>query len=105
MRLRDKLIELLGGYTPEDWARRCVKEDRRFDEAMEEKDEVLAKLISLSSKTPDDCKRGAWCELCAFASRTTVRTGQFPYHKNHTVFYCGKDGICKHLLRTGDTDA
>ena len=104
-KLIDWLINELGGYTHTEWGERCYEEDKKHDAALAEKDRVIMELANLSAGTPEDCKRGTWCEECTFAVRKVARAGQFPYHEHYITYYCGKAEVCKHLLRKGGSDA
>lgn len=97
-KIRDWLIDALGGYTHAEWCARCYEKDKKHDEVLAEKDRVIMELVNLSKGTPDDCKRGVWCEGCAFAKRRSVRVEEFPYYSKYTSYYCGKAEACKHLL-------
>lgn len=104
-RLKDWLIDKLGGYTTTEWRMQCHEQDKKMEDALAEKDRAIMELANLSSGTPEDCKRGTWCSECVFAVRKSARTGQFPHYENYTTYYCGKGESSKHLLRKGDTDA
>ena len=104
-KLKDRIIQLLGGYTYTEWRKMCYEEDKKHEAALAEKDRTIMELANLSAGTPEDCKRGTWCSECVFAVRKSARTGQYPYYENYTTYYCGKGESCKHLLRKGGSDA
>lgn len=93
-KIRDRLIHLLGGVTCKEY----LELDKRLDAAIAERAATIKELINLQDGTPDDCKRGAWCEECAFAKRRGVRVGSGLLTQHLTVHYCGKAEACKHLL-------
>lgn len=105
IKLKDRIIHLFGGYTAEEWGKLCLHEDTKHEEALAEKDRVILELTNLSAGTPEDCKRGTWCEECGFAKRKVVRVGSAPYYDHYTTYYCGKAEACQHLLRKGGSDA
>ena len=100
-KLKNWLINKLGGYTYAEWGDRCYKEDKKHDDALAEKDRVILELTDLSAGTPEGCKRGTWCEECSFAKRKVARVGTAPYYDHYTTYYCGKAEACQHLLRKG----
>ena len=101
-RIKDWLINRLGGFTRKCWTDTWLSEDLRHDKALLEKDKVIKEILSLSENTPGDCKRGAWCSECIFAKKKVVRVGATPYYEHYTTYYCGKDETCKHLTVKGD---
>lgn len=104
-KLKDRIIQLLGGCTHTEWGKRCYEEDKKHEAALAEKDRTIMELANLSDGTPEDCKRGTWCSECVFAVRKSVKTGQYPYYERYTTYYCGKGEACQHLLRKGGSDA
>lgn len=104
-KLKDRIINLLGGYTTEEWGKLCFHEDAKHEAALKEKDRAIMELADLSAGTPEDCKRGTWCSECVFVKRKVARVGTPPYYEHYTTYYCGKAEACQHLLRKGGSDA
>jgi hypothetical protein len=95
----------LGGYARKEWDEHCFVKDDKYEKSLAEKDQTIKQLINLSNGTPEDCKRGTWCEACVFAMKKTARIGEYPYYEQYTTFYCNKEGACKRFTRKGVTDA
>ena len=80
------------------------------DEHIEDKDAEIARLKScierlnkklddfeaLNDGTPDDCKRGVWCEACVFSKRV-IRTDMFGGIRKE-IFFCAKNDSCSSFV-------
>jgi hypothetical protein len=109
MKLTDRIIKLLGGYTGEDLYR---KDKRHEDETVRLEREIL-KLSQLADGTPEGCKRGEWCAACSFGVRTETyvnhyfgvrtETAVIPYFRVPT-YRCGKAEACPGFARKEKAD-
>ena len=97
MKLTDRIIKLLGGYTGEDLYR---KDKRHEDETVRLEREIL-KLSQLADGTPEGCKRGEWCAACSFGVRTETYVN--PYFRVPT-YRCGKAEACPGFARKEKAD-
>ena len=98
MILKDALIHLLGGYTTDEFNGAMYRADRRWEELYADREEVIKKLTVLSAQTPEDCKRGAWCDDCVFSGKHHFWLDKHtPYRRKHAMTYCMRGDACKSL--------
>ena len=98
MILKDALIHLLGGYTLQEFSDAMYRADRRWEELYTDREETIRELAVLDAQTPEDCKRGAWCDDCVFSGKHQFMTDKnAPYRRTHSMTYCMRDGACKSL--------
>lgn len=67
-------------------------------ELRSERDHLKLKLstaVTLHESTPEDCKRGKWCEACEFAKEFHYSSGWV----NRTGYFCGKGESCNNFIQ------
>ena len=66
---------------------------------MRAKDEEIARLTKLFAETPEDCKRGKWCEKCEFSMPATVQVGMPGCRHEIITYFCARGELCKNFVR------
>lgn len=57
---------------------------------------IIQEYWELDDATPEDCKRGTWCEACEFATNIRVDNIFGSFRK---VYFCGKGESCKNFIQ------
>ena len=89
--IRDKLIDMLGGWTSAEVKK--LKEGHRRE--LFELGEKVNKLQELAESTPPDCKRGTWCMYCKYAKRIYRAFPLLNQYSPEPFTFCSKGDICK----------
>lgn len=71
------------------------KELARSQEKLRYLKNRVDELKILYDATPPDCKRGSWCEACAFAKKASASFGL----SSHDIYFCGKGEVCPNFIQ------
>lgn len=77
-----------------------VDKNENLESKIEKLNNDLDEITSDINTTPEDCKRGEWCEACEFAKFYSI-TNNYHYSTKCT---CGKAEVCKNFVERHEED-